>query len=151
MKIAMRTRLLAKPVIKSSSLSVEQSKPDEIVSFNGIIQFANKEVDYGDEQKYCGLKQLVGQQEPFQPDDVQYKGSSSHVVKILPTIAADDPGIEWDATAIIEADDQGDNLQVCHSLLLQSTVNVCIGDLQDSQEEIISMKKIMMLMMILST
>ena len=59
------------------------------------------------------------------------------MVKILPTIAGDDPGIEWDPTAIIEADDQGDNLQVCHSLLLQSTVNVCIGDLQDSQEEII--------------
>ena len=51
-------------------VSVEQSKPDEIVSFNGIIQFANKEVDCGDEQKYCGPKQLIGQQEPFQPDDV---------------------------------------------------------------------------------
>jgi len=180
-------------------VSVEQSKPDEIVSFNGIIQFANKEVDYGDEQKYCGLKQLVGQQEPFQSDDVQYKGSSSHVVKILPTIAADDPGIEWDSTTIIEADDpglelahhahadphdeqepnnappspapnndvqtligaddriccadctsctcadctsctpyfylEGDNLQVCHSLLLQSTVNVCIRDLGFSRRD----------------
>ena len=82
-------------------VSVDENKADEIVSYNDILQFINKEIERDDSQEYWRFKQLVGHQGPLQPGDPRYKGSSYNVMvewedgsttyEPLTTIAADDP------------------------------------------------------------
>jgi len=93
-------------------VSVDENKADEIVSYNDILHFINKEIERDDEQEYWRFKQLVGHQGPLQPDDHRYKGSSYNVLvewedgsttyEPLATIAADDP-----VTVALYAKDKG--------------------------------------------
>jgi len=59
---------------------VDENKADEIVSYNDILHVINKEMERDDSQKYLRFKQLIGHQEPLQPDDPWYKGSSYNVL-----------------------------------------------------------------------
>jgi len=82
-------------------ISVDDNKADEIVSYNDILHFINKEIERDDTQEYWRFKQLIGHQGPLQPGDSRYKGSSYNVMvewedgsttyEPLATIAADDP------------------------------------------------------------